>query len=803
MATTTLGKVAVTPKGAWSNSTAYEVLDIVTNSGSAYMAKQAVPAGTALSNTSYWILLVEKGDKGDTGEITGASASISGGYGTPGVSVTAGGTSTERSFSFEFSNLVGNGIASITMEKTSTSGNVDTYTLTVTTDDGNSEALEIEVTNGAVTSVNGRTGAVTGLAEADGTYPELTSGQMLSDNYTEDQVPYNFRRSGGGVEVGTVEKDTVIGGTIAWNQLATNGDFSNGSTDFKPLSSVQTSSISVSNGIATITQAVASLTGVASMGITREDAAKFLFIKDHIYILSATIRASKAFNIYCSARGKTYTGAAANTWKTFNVLWKKTSDTATTAVYWSIYNYADFEQGDTYDLKNYMITDLTQAFGSTIAEYIYNLEMAGTTDNGSGIAWLKANGFFLKDYYAYGAGSLQSVNTSAHVTTGFNQWDEEWESGAISSTTGQNSTNAERCRSKNYIPVLPTVEYHWHNDHPISFRLFYYDAAKNFVEAPTTITVSTADYDFVVPSGVYYIRFILVQSSITAPTGICINLSDPALNGTYEPYVKHSYALDSDLTLRGILKLDASNRLYYDGDTYEADGTVTRIVYEDTLTVNKMYSRQDNENYDWAVCTLSYPYAMGSNKTNINKNVVGEKVLSNNNSYTFSSLSIEIGTVLGYSQSDKQIAITVAKGTTKAQAEATYNGTKICYKMQTDFTESADPYALYQAVDEYGTEAYVDYAESQGTRDVAIPVGHQTLYYENARKKLSQLPKNFSTLIAPTESTYTATRNYTTNALFIVNNILYKATANIANGGTITPNTNCTATTLAEIIAEL
>lgn len=37
-----------------------------------------------------------------------------------------------------------------------------------------------------------------------------------------------------------------------------------------------------------------------------------------------------------------------------------------------------------------------------------------------------------------------------------------------------------------------------------------------------------------------------------------------------------NYALDSSLTLRGIPKLDASNNLYYDGDTYESDGTVTR-----------------------------------------------------------------------------------------------------------------------------------------------------------------------------------------------------------------------------------
>ena len=37
-----------------------------------------------------------------------------------------------------------------------------------------------------------------------------------------------------------------------------------------------------------------------------------------------------------------------------------------------------------------------------------------------------------------------------------------------------------------------------------------------------------------------------------------------------------NYPLDSDLTLRGIPKLDSANQLYYDGDIYKADGSVTR-----------------------------------------------------------------------------------------------------------------------------------------------------------------------------------------------------------------------------------
>lgn len=144
-AVTNLGKCSVTPKGAWANTNTYEMLDIVTSGGSSYLAKQDVPTGVPLSNTSYWIMIAEKGDGG---EVTSASASISGGYGTPGVTVTAGGTAHERTLAFAFTNLrgekgeTGNGIDSV--YKTGTSGLVDTYTILFT--DGST--YEFEVNNG-------------------------------------------------------------------------------------------------------------------------------------------------------------------------------------------------------------------------------------------------------------------------------------------------------------------------------------------------------------------------------------------------------------------------------------------------------------------------------------------------------------------------------------------------------------------------------------------------------------------------------------------------------------------------------
>lgn len=57
----TAGKVRMTPKGAWNAQTNYEVLDLVSDDDRTvfYIAKQDVPAGTVLTNTDYWVVVVD------------------------------------------------------------------------------------------------------------------------------------------------------------------------------------------------------------------------------------------------------------------------------------------------------------------------------------------------------------------------------------------------------------------------------------------------------------------------------------------------------------------------------------------------------------------------------------------------------------------------------------------------------------------------------------------------------------------------------------------------------------------------
>jgi hypothetical protein len=529
------------------------------------------------------------------------------------------------------------------------------------------------------------------VAYKDGSYPDLTSGsaeQLLSTTGVTDKVPYLFRPSAG--DGADREQDKIVGGTVAWNQLFNKTRYlANGSTGAGFTLTNNGNGYVLING----TYSGSGFFGVASN-------TSLPWVKDHKYLINVPSMPSGVSGSTVTRYGSAFGNGLINGSTILNALATGTGEDL-------YFRFAPTSALTVTNFKYYAdIYDLTAMFGSTIADYLYTLESATA---GAGVAWFKK--LFPNDYYPYNAGELLSVNTSAHEMVGFNQWDEEWENGYISSSGGYGSDSSS-IRSKNFNPCFPSTEYYIRkNGHLV--QLCWYDSEQNFISRSDSSPQQS-------PANARYFKITSTEYGRPYKYDICINLSNAALNGEYQPYVKHTYALDSDLTLRGIPKLDANNKLYYDGDTYEADGTVTR-------------------NYQQRA----------------------------------------------YQSGDESLT------------DAITDGTNTVVKLSTPTTETADPYQTPQILDPNGTEAYID------SRDVPIPVGHETFYPTNQVAKLDGLPKDFSTLIAPTEATYKATQAYSSGALFIVNNILYKATASIANGATITPGTNCQATTLAAVIAAL
>lgn len=606
--------------------------------------------------------------------------------------------------------------------------------------------------------------------------------QLLSKNTTADAVPYHFRQTGGnGADREHV--DAIVGGTINWNQLITNGDFSDGNNGWSA-EQASKATLSVENGIATVT-ALESPAYPFDMAISNKNA-KSTIINGHIYLTCFTVKASKATRLY--VRGMTavssYTSeVVANQWSTVARVESAINTVNKENLYIGWASYSLYEAGDALQFKNINVFDLTAMFGTEIADYIYSIEQATA---GAGEAFFRK--LFPNDYYPYNSGELKSVeDVSAHEMVWFNQLNPAMlRQGNLSSY--ENPSNV--C-TEGFIRVIPSTTYHWHDTAVVNGRyVFYYAEADANTLISELSKYGFADFNFTTPSNAKYIRIMWFKNDVLPIATILaseptISLSNPSRNGEYEEYVKHSYPLDSTLTLRGIPKL-SDGKMYYDGDHYLPDGKVERRYgVTDLGTLDWSYSNgffrtNLNPEYKQPSSQDSTANALCTIYTNRTWNDVG----SGDKEYAFSS-----------SVTKPEIIIKDSAYTDAASFKAAMSGMMLIYELATPTIEEATPYRQLQICDPYGTEEFV----STGI----VPVGHETRYPDNLRSKIEGLPWDFSSIIAPTEKTTTASRNYTAGSLLIMGNVLYKVTANIANGGTITPNTNVTATTLSEILSAL
>ena len=67
--------VGFTPRGAWGSGSTYAVNDVVSLSGSSYLAIQASTNQNPATQTAYWLVLAAKGDTG-SGDVSGPASSV-------------------------------------------------------------------------------------------------------------------------------------------------------------------------------------------------------------------------------------------------------------------------------------------------------------------------------------------------------------------------------------------------------------------------------------------------------------------------------------------------------------------------------------------------------------------------------------------------------------------------------------------------------------------------------------------------------------------------------------------------------
>ncbi len=560
--------------------------------------------------------------------------------------------------------------------------------------DGNLPVVT-SVDDGKVLSVkNGSWSANDGYAKNDGYYEEMSVGnaeQLISTVMVEDKEPYVKRTSGGGADIGNRLYEKLVGGTIAWNQLSI------------PANTHTTNQVVCtknSDGSVTI-NGTASATG--SLGTHQNVTPK----NGHIYLVYANKEAWDAgLAVYA---GLTSSGTV----KSRNTVVKSTTSSSSTISFRAT-------EGQTFtNVKGFVTTfDLTQMFGADIAEFILALE---TATAGAGVEWIKK--LFPKDYYVPNAGTLMSVKAAAHKTVGFNQfnkdaYDEEEDHYPIYLIAG------------NEYEISPISLYQG------TQTVNIYEDADWQSELSITINTTTQRGTFTpTKSEIHYVN---IGTHGCSPDELCIHLVwSGKRNGEIEEYKERTYPLDSSLELRGIPKLDANNKFYFDGDTYENDGTVTRkcgIVDLGTLGWN-------------ATATI-----MGHPRANTANPLAGAKpapsfgVLGNFICDKYVASYVPIGS------NNENMAITIhtdgrvyvsdasLDGKTGAQVATALSGVYLVYELAEPTTESAEPWQSPQVVDDFGTEEYIDYGVQQGTRDVAIPVGHETEYPANLVDKVQRSP---------------------------------------------------------------
>ena len=700
-ATTNLGKVSVTPKGAWAITNAYEILDIVTSGGSSYLAKQDVPTGVPLTNTSYWIMIAEKGDGG---EVTSASASISGGYGTPGVSVTAGGTAHERTLAFAFTNLrgekgeTGNGIDSV--YKTGTSGLVDTYTILFT--DGSTYEFEVNNGTASIDDTLTKSGWAADAkavgdtkASIDGFYE--TMGVGVADNltpYSEDSgalqdIPFIAQGTGCGNGASVVDTGSYLqfkkklGNTVAVNQLAKELTVANWAT----------SDGSISSGEAYI-QPTSTWKGIGSNydpGI----------VVGHKYLVMITGRlAASGTNVTIGTQrfGTVNIGTLTSTSNQLlvGIFEQASADAYTTISFSNRIGVANFY------LKDPKIIDLTRWFGSN--DRIPS-DLLSHPEN-----WGR--------YYAgsldYNAGTLESADGTILTSIHRNIWDEQTELGRLDTSTGANVSASNQLRTQGYLEVNPATAYYLKSPSYV-WALFYDDAknvissglpAGNYAYSNNARGIGGTDKDptFTTPPNCSFIRFYMQAGyGTTYNHDITISLYYSGESG-YSEYYPHTVLAEVDTGSEVLRSAGAV------ADEKTPDGTITRrvgVVDLGTLT----WSAQGTEGAYLAQITG----ATTANNVN-NPNMICSRAT---NHYVAVASMADGDFRLVAANSNILIFMNRAYAT-PAAFKAAMSGVYLYYELATPTTEQGTAFAENIPCDDFGSMYW--------TQTKGIPQGNEIFY---------------------------------------------------------------------------
>lgn len=386
-------------------------------------------------------------------------------------------------------------------------------------------------------------------------------GQTLGNNtvLTTDKTPFLTRQTLNPTGFSGYVREKLIGASYAWNQLCENGDFSNGNTGWNGNRGSWTVSSGVGSFLATGTPAYGTYNNVP-----RISGHKYLAIAD-IKLTSASASSNVRFRFYCGTEA--FANLESNTsWQRKAVIVNAPSTASDSNI--GIID-ARSSGWDAVQVDNAQVIDLTLAFGSTIADYLYSL-----TNNG-GITKLRDMGCPIDKYTPYGYG-LYSVKTSGKKIVGKNLFGGEYD-----------------VMYPLFIPkgtvVTASINYH---GSPFS-RIDYFDKNGNNIDywnvaATSAVSASRHRRTFTILEDAYSFKF---TGAPCEDMQIEVGENDTA----YEPYIGVTYSLGND-ELRG--KFDLVNgEIVASGDVKESNGEITRNYLSDF----------DLGSLNWQAFGSSYP----------------------------------------------------------------------------------------------------------------------------------------------------------------------------------------------------
>jgi len=360
----------------------------------------------------------------------------------------------------------------------------------------------------------------------------------------------------------------ITGGTLAWNQLIQNGNFE--STNNWRVYTPANGQLAASDNVMTITYSVEG-TGGYAFGLIYTGTMQVQ--AGHKYLLKASVNPNFDTKIdFELGTGIEHARSAQiNSWTDMSVVVQRPS--------WSQGNsiiikpvFSSIVVGSTLKVRNFQVFDLTQTFGSTIADRIYALEQATA---GAGVAWFRR--YFNRDYYEP-AQTLAHTYFDQYETTGFNLWDEEVVMGYF--VGGYWYTDTVHIASKYPIAVMPNTTYYLKCSSPayVTYWKNPVMSGSSNTEEFISRTSDVGGYTFTTPSNCRAIHINLGEAyGATYKHDVCINLSDASRNGQYEPYrYSRITFFDDPVLLRGTPYLDENDNLRFNGDTLEATGKLTR-----------------------------------------------------------------------------------------------------------------------------------------------------------------------------------------------------------------------------------